>query len=190
MPKKKHRTPQACIHLYNLPVPPAGYPSLPRSIAKTKNAKRTQSHPAVPPNYVEAKRRSRREFTRRRRAHGGQNEPNSSYRWRLAGFPTTQKMRNEPNPHVPLASRQLPHAQKSETNPISVETPNLHSTIYNIQSLGPIHPHGHPAPRQKNETNPISTGLKFQISDSPRSVVAYYAKRTQFIAPATTQTPK
>ena len=40
---KNNRTPQACIHQYNPPVPPAGYPSLPRSIAHArKYAKRTQ----------------------------------------------------------------------------------------------------------------------------------------------------
>ena len=64
---------------------------------------------------------------------------------------TTQNMRNEPN----LPHPHHPPPQKYETTPISVETPNIHSTIYNIQSLGPICPHGHPALPQLCETNPI-----------------------------------
>ena len=76
-------------------------------------------HHGVPshrPKYVEAKRISRREFTRRRRAHGGQNETPSDRtlefirRRRTTGVhpmvnphfqcgmpPTTRKMQNEPN---------------------------------------------------------------------------------------------
>ena len=82
------------------------------------------------------------------------------------------KIRNEPNFHVPLASRRLfqhqlcetnpipvraRHAvpQKHETNPITAHPPNLHSTIYNIQSLGPIYPCPSLAhdPNMRNEPN-------------------------------------
>ncbi len=122
MPKKNNRTPQACIHLYNPPVSPAGYLSYPRSIAHPIFAKRTQSH------------------VRARHAVPLQCETNPISRTPTVQSPQLCKTN-------PISTRRLP--QISETNPIppgeitkrtQFPTTNIHSTIYNIQSLGPICP--------------------------------------------------
>ncbi len=127
---KKNRTPQACLHLYNPPVPPAGYP-----------------HDPTPP----------------------------------------LKKRNEPNPHVPLASRRLPRTQKYETNPIP--TTNIHSTIYN--PLAQFHPGQPPKPNSqqlflRNEPNftPPSCLISAKRTQFPHTkcpTTTFSTKRTQFI---------
>jgi len=98
-------------------------------------------------SYVEAKRRSRREFTRRRRACGGQNEPNSppsppnlrTISTKRTQFPFTRCptaprfCRNEPN----LPSNYLLSAiyyLLFLTKRTQFPTANIQSTIYNLQS--------------------------------------------------------
>jgi len=58
------------------------------------------------------------------------------------GSPSPQKCKTNP---ICSHSHPAPH-KKCKTNPISAETTNIHSTIYNIQSLGPIIAHFNPAP--------------------------------------------
>ena len=224
VPKKKHRTQQACIHLYNLPVllsrrsfaktEPAGHPTprppdprpkyakrtlnktqatglpplylTPTEVGETpttqkretkpiytrprstppdsakqtqlhhrfssspllrystsapntpnppKNAKRTQFH--VPPPPTHPKNTKRTQFTSAKM----RNEPNYITTSPLLHFcpyhPAPQKIRNEPNFRVPLASRRLAHPQMRKTNPIrprpvpnAQNKPNFHPTIH------------------------------------------------------------
>ncbi len=144
MPKKKHRTQQACIHLYNLPVPPAGHPTPRPPDPRPKNAKRTQSRPTAP--------------------YFHETNPISS----APSPPHDEKIRNEPNlipappPHNPNMQNEpnfrrdhRPTTQKRETNPISA-TPDLWRTKKSkrTQSHPPLVPHASCLVPQKTRNEP------------------------------------
>ena len=146
MPKKKHRTQQACIHLYNLPVPPAGHPTPRPPDPRPKNAKRTQSRPTAP--------------------YFHETNPISS----APSPPHDEKIRNEPNlipappPHNPNMQNEpnfrrdhRPTTQKRETNPISA-TPDLWRTKKSkrTQSHPPLVPHASCLVPQKTRNEPNS----------------------------------
>ena len=188
---KDNRTPQACIHLYNPPVPPAGYLSRPRSIAppqKTQNEPNLHRDAPVEDGKFETKPicpHARPDYAKRtqfqpRRTGGGpntRNEPNlilsRASIWRNEPNPTRRNYETNPIcptttlPHAKNAKRtQFPpgpqpkNAKRTQSQPPIIEnepnlrpqppgprpkcakrtqfpTTNIHSTIYNLQSLGP-----------------------------------------------------
>ena len=139
---KNHRTPQACIHLYNPPVPPAGYPHDPNA----------QNEPNLPQSQIS----DLRFFPGR--TPNMQNEPNFT----RSGPMENKKMRNEPN-----FSRGGPvEGKKCETNPKRNAGRRPATSIFNPGlSAGVPRPHPKHAKRTQsriagtpyfNETNPIS----------------------------------
>ncbi len=126
-PKKIHRTPQACIHLYNPPVPPAGYPSLPT----IKNAKRTQF--TVPPPHL---------------CH--ETNPISP----TTASPTDQKMQNEPNLIPPnYAKRTQSAVLPPPQQPKNAKRTQFHlpsCLMPQLRETNPICPDRTPGPRRKN----------------------------------------
>ncbi len=101
-PKKKNRPPQACIHLYNPPVPPAGYPSLSRSIGKNQKIRNKPNSPKPTAN-------------RQMPTAIMRNEPNPIHPPHVCSLlPRAPIIQNKPNlPHA-----HHPPTQKYETNPI------------------------------------------------------------------------
>ena len=129
MPKKNHRTPQACLHLYNLPVPPAGYPSPPSLSRSTANNQKKQNEPNFRANGPGADQKMR-------------NEPNSTPSFvprtpnyaKRTQFATAADLRktkkNETNPIYPSPS--LAHDQ------IMQNEPNFHRSQISNRRFPPI----------------------------------------------------
>ncbi len=104
--QKDNRTPQACIHLYNPPVPPAGYLSRPRSIAHTPKMRNKPNLPQQPPSPTPKM----------------QNKPNLSPHRHPGDRPTTQKCETNPIPayqvsHRPLFMRNKPNLPQQPPSP-------------------------------------------------------------------------
>ncbi len=163
-PKKKHRPPQAGLHQFNPPVSPAGYPSLPRSIARTPFTRNEPnfSIPSVPPPPIYAKR-TLRTIARRRRA-----STNITPRFHRRGTPaypdqspTTQKYETNPiyTPHTPKYAKrtqfhppQDPNA-RNEPNPSQPRWPKVSPDAHRETQSTNYEP---PTTIQICETNPIS----------------------------------
>ena len=191
-PKTKSRTPQACIHQFNPPVPPGGTPNNPKK-NETNPISAYQASPPTP------KMRNEPNLT-----HGGPAEdqkcetnPITTYRWRLAGLPIpkyakrTQSqllaspiMRNEPNP----CSRCHPERQAAERSAAAQSRGICQNTIAGgdskqtmphdpkMRNKPNLPPHASPAApahpqKMQNEPN----FHRFRITPRPD-----YAKRTQF----------
>ncbi len=155
MPKKKHRTPQACIHLYNLPVPPAGYPHNPAR----QNAKRTQFSPGHPDYAKRTQFHPANSQSPKAKSCFSRNEPNF--------HPATPIMRNEPN--FPLPNSQSPKAKscfsRNEPNSRAPSVPP--PSPCPIMQNKPNFSRGGPVEDQKNETNPILTRQNSSMNVSP-----------------------
>ena len=98
--------------------------------------------------------------------------------------PTTQKMRNEPNPGTrsvpppPISTKRTQfHPQRTcgrpkNTKRTQFQTTNIHSTIYNIQSLGPNPPNSLPS-KHLHQYGPI-TCQNTQTKYRPRYSMSFF----------------